>query len=156
MIQSRNYLFLVLLSACFSCDNRLDLFSRPDVAPREIVIPDQIIFGRGSHYHRLTRNQLFADSCNTCYYRSIPFLHTPLPSDKFEIARSLLLDVPPAIYHVQDMNFGCAGCDDIPPYLVEIRRNGRRHICRWDFDYKDVPHELRPYFERVRAVIKRL
>lgn len=125
---------------------------------------DQIIFGYGypecsgncDVLYRLTADQIFADACDFCPISNTPFQTAPLPQEKFDIAKSLLDDIPAGLLGIENQTYACPGCDDGIAYFLEIKRDGETHQFRWDYYYNDVPTDFKPYFERVVLAIKEL
>lgn len=125
---------------------------------------DRIIFGRHgaecmgncSRMYKLSEQQLLEDDCNYCPFDNIPFKRQPLPAEKFEIARPLLENIPSQLFDIQSVRYACPGCDDGPAYFMEITRDGRTHQFHWDGYFREVPVDIKPFFEEVVSVLEQL
>lgn len=139
--------------------------NKTNCGPDPVTAVEQIVFGVHhaecmgdcSQNFQLTTTRIFADTCDFCLITDIGFQTTPLPDEKFQIAKSLFESVPAELLlNTAETVFGCPGCHDEGGYRLEITKNGASHLYRWSENFTDVPDELRPYFEKVIQTLRDL
>ena len=156
---SKILLPLIILLGMLAC-------KKSDCGPMPATNLDQVIFGVSyaecggdcARNYRLTPNELFADDCDYCYFTNIGFQTTPLPDEKFQIAKPLLASasVPAAVVTTPDTVFGCPGCHDEGAYYLEVTKDNQKHLFRWSSDFIDIPQDLQPYFQQVMQTLQDL
>ena len=105
---------------------------------------------------QIRNKQLFADKMEKC---SDPqqYESTPLPNDKYQLAKSLLENFPAYLLGNPDKTFGCPDCLDQGSINIELKDNTGR-VRYWHIDTREntQPLEIQAYIKQLVAIVGQL
>ena len=155
-------LILILLTTLFlfnSCDKDDDC----QVVSEENI---ELIFGTDygfcvencTQLFLLKNDSLYADDIDKGVPAEIPFLATPMPAEKYEIAKILIANdvFPAALLNETNDRIGCPDCADQGGYYIEWRSTTERKKYFIDTNEEALSEYLKPYVQKVREVMEKL
>ncbi len=133
----KNYLFILLAATLFS-----GACKKGNVDPTEQI--DYLIFGISygfcpsncTHLYKLENEELFADDIDIGIPNPVPFLPTPLPDTKYQLAKDLLTTFPSDLLQSNQAVYGCPDCSDQGTVYIELKYSGT--VRSWRLDPLDV------------------
>lgn len=153
-------LVLTLLTACGP--NEL---SGPAGESQSQTAADRLVFGQYygfcpstadcAQVYKLEGNQLYADETTRVLgsEAEIAFKASPLPADKYDLAKSLADDVPAELLTAAQEVFGSPDAHDQGGIVLEITRDGKPKRFYLDNNEAALPATLVPYAQEVKRVI---
>lgn len=109
--------------------------------------------GNCAHFYTVKNGQLYGDNMDR-FNGELSFNDTPLPNDKYEIAKPLMDSFPQFLLNHSDTTLGCPDCTDGGLAYIEIIQHGvKKH---WLIDIQRKPTEIAGYLDKLEAVVTQL
>lgn len=111
--------------------------------------------GNCANFFQIRDGQLFPDDMD--YLVSpLVFQDEALPSDKYELAKTLLDSFPTYFLDDPNQTYGCPDCADQGGIHIEMKKNGE--VIYWHIDTIDSnqPEEVQDYIAELRSILDQL
>ena len=108
--------------------------------------------------YKLEGDQLYADETTRVLgsEAEIAFKASPLPADKYDLAKSLADDVPAELLTATGEVFGSPDAHDQGGIVLEITQDGKPKRFYLDNNEAALPATLVPYAQRIKRVVAAL
>lgn len=147
-----------LVAGCFGCEST---DSNPEKAPSKTAT---FVFGEAygfcagdcAHFYKLKNNQLFKDKIER-FNGTVPdFDPNKLSDDKWEVAKSLISELPDYLLNNPDTTLGCPDCADQGGVYLFYQNENKSLYWNIDTAADRQPPEIRNYILKVRSIIDQL
>ncbi len=105
----------------------------------------------------LIRDAALYQDTNHSANAALSFVLSPLPGSKYQLANSLVSNIPQYLRNDTGGSLGCPGCADGVIVHLEFT-DLQRHTVKWDInsDTTLLPAEIRSYIQQVSTVLNQL
>jgi hypothetical protein len=130
----------------------------------DFVTIDYLSFGKAYGYcagdcakfFKLEGEKIYPDTITRYTGQAIGFNINPLSNDKYLLAKELKDNFPSYLFNRPGETIGCPDCADQGGIHLEIKDNGVSKFWHIDMDINKQPVEIRPYLEKVLAILSQL
>jgi len=133
-----------------------------EVKPEQTEV-DYLIFGRYFGHclgeecvniYKLTGNALYKDTSKAFVMTDFEFV--PMDQSDFEVAGSLIQQLPAQLLKSTESFFGCPDCHDQGGMYIALSTNEEIRTWRIDTDKRKVPGYLHHYMNQVNQILENL
>jgi hypothetical protein len=108
-------------------------------------------------FYQIQNDELFKDDMNAFLSWPPSFDYsTPLPNNKYQLAKQLLDSFPAFLLNKPDSVYGCPDCHDQGGVHIRMEQGGVARSWHLDTDDAYTPSPVKEYVNKVEAVIKQL
>lgn len=106
-------------------------------------------------FYLISNGKLYVDSMLSRNFEDkLLFKSTPLPEEKYLIAKELENNFPAYLNNNPEKKFGCPDCFDQGAFFIKRSKLGI--IRTWSIDPADHPDEIKPYVQQLQSILGQL
>ncbi len=127
------------------------------------VDADKIVFGSSHGFcmgdcaqlYKIENQQLYADTISRMT-DDPGFSNTALPAKNYDMAKSLVKNIPAYLYDHANQTFGCPDCADQGVYHLQVMKDNKLMTWKFDGNISANPPEVRAFVTSMRDVLQKL
>lgn len=143
----KHFLLLVLVPFFFACHKEKHL-----TGVDYLVISRQFGFIGSCEAYKITPEAVFADSARCVFVFNTP----ALSDDKYQIAKSLMENIPDELLDETQTAFNCENCADVGGYYIEFQQNNKVYQFSVDDLAAGVPSYLKAFNGKIQKALNDL